>query len=494
MRTTRRRFLEAGSALAASALVSPVGVRAQPRRPMRDIVVILPGIMGSVLQKDGRDVWALSGGALLNGLKTLGGSVAGLTLTGDSAEAETLDDGIVATRLFADVHLIPGFWKIDGYTMLAKAITEEFRARAGENYFEFPYDWRRDNRAAARRLARLSAGWLESWRRTSGNPDAKLILIAHSMGGLVARYFLEVLEGWRDTRMLVTFGTPYRGSLKALDAISNGLKKTIGAWTAIDMSGLVRSLTSAYQLLPIYPCYTPGTGALQRVAESDGIPNVDAARAKTALAFHDEIRLATERNELLPDYRAGRYTLHPIVGTYQPTLQIARRAADGLALSERYPGQDIEGDGTVPQVSATPIESDALTNQHHRVFVAETHGSLQNSVPMLDHLKALLAEGAVAMEGFRGPTTKALSLKVDDLFSSEEAVRFEAGCADPDALVTIVVTDAQTGREALRRRIDGAGSSLQTVDAGRLAEGTYRVRAFTVDGGTVSDVFVVMEP
>jgi pimeloyl-ACP methyl ester carboxylesterase len=39
----------------------------------------------------------------------------------------------------------------------------------------------------------------------------KLILVGHSMGGLVARYFLECLEGWRDTRRLVTFGTPYRG-------------------------------------------------------------------------------------------------------------------------------------------------------------------------------------------------------------------------------------------------------------------------------------------
>jgi hypothetical protein len=33
------------------------------------------------------------------------------------------------------------------------------------------------------------------------------------MGGLVARHYLEVFDGWRDTRMLVTFGTPYRGSV-----------------------------------------------------------------------------------------------------------------------------------------------------------------------------------------------------------------------------------------------------------------------------------------
>jgi pimeloyl-ACP methyl ester carboxylesterase len=60
------------------------------------------------------------------------------------------------------------------------------------------YDWRRDNRVAARRLKEQTNRWLGEWRREQ--PDAKLILVGHSMGGLVARYFLECLEGWRDTR------------------------------------------------------------------------------------------------------------------------------------------------------------------------------------------------------------------------------------------------------------------------------------------------------
>ena len=31
------------------------------KAPMKDMVVILPGILGSVLQKDGKDLWAVSG-------------------------------------------------------------------------------------------------------------------------------------------------------------------------------------------------------------------------------------------------------------------------------------------------------------------------------------------------------------------------------------------------------------------------------------------------
>ena len=55
------------------------------------------------------------------------------------------------------------------------------------------------------------------------------------MGGLVSRYFLECLEGWKDTKALVTFGTPYRGSLNALDGLANGLKKgplDLSSWLA----------------------------------------------------------------------------------------------------------------------------------------------------------------------------------------------------------------------------------------------------------------------
>jgi triacylglycerol esterase/lipase EstA (alpha/beta hydrolase family) len=90
----------------------------------------------------------------------------------------------------------------------------------GQNLFPFPYDWRRDNRASARRLERFGWDWLKKWWDPSGNDKAKLIFVVHSMGGLVARYFLEVMGGWKDTRALISFGTPYRGALSTRSAIS----------------------------------------------------------------------------------------------------------------------------------------------------------------------------------------------------------------------------------------------------------------------------------
>lgn len=181
---------------------------------MKDVVVLLPGIGGSVLARDGKDVWAPTPGVALAGVLSLGGNIKRLKLDGDDPDVDDLGDGVVATRLVPDFHFVPGLdWKIDGYTKFRDDVVRRFGVLPGDNYFEFPYDWRRDNRVAARALARRSHEWLARWREKSGDADAKLVLVCHSMGGIVARLFLEFLDGWRDTRTLVTFGTPYSGSV-----------------------------------------------------------------------------------------------------------------------------------------------------------------------------------------------------------------------------------------------------------------------------------------
>ena len=161
---------------------------------------------------------------------------------------------MTATRVIPDTHLIPGLWKIDGYGKVAKTIRDEFDVQPGLNFFEFPYDWRRDNRVHARRLARESRDWLKAWRERSGNDDARLVLIGHSMGGLICRHFLEMLDGWKDTRLLITFGTPYRGSLNALDFIANGMKKKLGpsrCSTSPRWCGRLRRCTSCCRSTPV---------------------------------------------------------------------------------------------------------------------------------------------------------------------------------------------------------------------------------------------------
>ena len=119
----------------------------------------------------------------------------------------------------------------------------------------------------------------------------------------MARYFLEVLKGWRDTSVLLTFGTPYRGSPNTLDTLSNGVRKLL---RLINLTELSRSFTSIYQLLPIYPCYQQESGELLRLKEAPPIPGLDTNRVRAADEFHREIERAVEAHLDDPEYQDTR--------------------------------------------------------------------------------------------------------------------------------------------------------------------------------------------
>jgi pimeloyl-ACP methyl ester carboxylesterase len=465
-----------------------------PRKQMGDVIVMLPGITGSVLQKDGKDVWAPTAGAVIHALLSLGKNVKSLALKDDPPDVDDLGDGVVATRVMPDIHLIPGLWKIDGYSKLKSYIMKTFDVKLGENLLEFAYDWRRDNRVSARKLQHSANSWLKAWRESSGNKDAKLILVGHSMGGVISRYYLECLEGWRDTRTLVTFGTPYRGSLKAIGTLANGMEKKIGP-LSLDLTAMARSFTAIYQLLPVYPCVETD-GGLVRVAETD-IPNIDRDRAESARAFHEEIRLAVEQHEQDEEYLRERYSIRPVIGTFQPTAQSAKTHGDGVQLIHSYDGEDIGGDGTVPRVSATPIE---VEHEENAMFAAQRHASLQNDDPVLAQLAGILSGLHLDLAAFRAPATVGLSLDVDDVYEAGEPVTVKARPEreSTNALLAVVEDasqppDSQHPVELARAPLRPAGDGWHSVELSPLPDGAYRV---TVLGSgmvePVADVFAVV--
>jgi len=452
-----------------------------------DVVVLLPGITGSVLRKGGKDVWAPTAGAVLEALLSLGDDIKQLELGEDPLDEDEIDD-VTAPSLIPDIHLIPGLWKIDGYGRIKKWITTNFDVREGLNYFDFPYDWRRDNRVHARRLARLSADRLKAYREDpQGNPEAKLVLVGHSMGGLISRYFLECLDGWRDTRMLVTFGTPYRGSINAIDSLANGMHKGVGP-LSIDLSELVRSMNSVYQLLPIYPCVDGGDGTLVRPAETAAVPHVDQARAQAALEFHHEISDAVEQHEQDEDYEQNRYEIRPVIGTFQPTKQSALIEDGKVKLLRTRAGKDEDGDGTVPRVSATPIEVEREANA---MFAGQRHASLQDDDAVLIQLDGLLTGLGLDTSAIRALPSINLSVDLEDAYAAGEPVwlraKPEADVFDP--IVAVVETDG--GVEAARARLLLEDEGWYSAELPPLPPGAYRVTVSSENVKPVTDVFGV---
>jgi pimeloyl-ACP methyl ester carboxylesterase len=449
---------------------------------MDDVLVLLPGILGSALERDGERIWDIGLGAFGHMLNTFGGSLQKLEVRPDDART----GAVRATGLLSSEHMVPLVAKNVGYEAIAGYLLARLRLTRGENFFEFPYDWRLDNAITAERLQACAAGWLDQRRRT--HPKAQLVLVAHSMGGLVCRHFIEVLGGWRDTRMLVTLGTPHRGSVKALHFLANGMRFQAGPVPLLDLTRVLHSMPSVYQLLPIYPCIDGDGPELRKIEHlaGDSLGGMKLDLAREGIEFHRRIEAAVERNRRDPAYRTR---LVPVVGVHQPTYLSARRTSEGVEPLRTLRGETLlEGDGTVPRLSATPIE---MSDTPADTFVACPHASLQNFDPVRVQLRAAVQD--VPLGAFRKVVdTDPVGLDVDDAYSAAQPVRAHARCVGREK-VRATVCSLATGEEtscALRPLQPG---TLE-IDAGRLAPGAYRLHLEPAEDETpLDDVFTVLE-
>ena len=432
---------------------------------MPDLIVIVPGILGSVLEHQGKEVWGLSRQAVIGNLWSLGHNIQHLALPHGIADQEP-GDGVRATRLMPDLHLLPGLWAIDGYGKLVDGLKFRFTLNEASvdqpgNLLLFPYDWRLSNVVSAGKLAEAARRELDRWRNQTKNPNAKLVLICHSMGGLIARYFLEVLEGRQVTRTLITIGTPYQGSVNALRELVNGLSVGLGP-LHLELTKLVRSLPSVYQLLPTYPCLDLGDGALKALTEVQ-VPDLGAGLTQEAAAFHRKIAEKAEKS-------GGGYDILAIKGHVQPTAQSALLRAGRIEAINCYRGVDHGGDGTVPRPSSHPPEWDG---DARAVFAAQKHASLQNTDGILHQLFGSLTGNLGKWMG-----GERIGVELRDLVIAGDPlpIRAQAESGDPTLALQAAVMreDGVVVGEPLLLDSDGEGG-YETQFFG-LPAGTYRVR------------------
>lgn len=480
-----------------------------------DVVVFLPGITGSVLEKNGEQIWGTGACAIWRAILSGGGSFHLLQLPPGESSNPDFEDGITATGLVKDLHLIPGLWKIDGYSSACDKIVSDLSLRRGENFIEFPYDWRFDNRISAKKLETVSLDALTKWRETSGNASAKLVFVAHSMGGLIARYFIEVLGGWKETLALITYGTPYRGSANALGYLSNGFSKGIGPLKT-NLSSVIRSMDSVYQLLPTYKCIDFGDGKLAYTKDAKDIVGLDQPRAIAAATFHDTIAQHHDSNKNDSAYSGARYGIYPVVGTFQPTFLSAKATSGRIELLRTLNGVDGGGDGTVPRGAAIPLEQEEAAQG---MFTEHIHGSLQNVGAVQQQLHGILT-GLRDPDLYRAakPTRPIVpGLMFDDVYTADQTNEFvveptlinaaaeRKTTADDfvddtvriagDAIDIVAdIVDLATGRRVQRATFRRSATSTLYRGSFRLPAGAYRadVSAASSPYG-VSETFLVLD-
>jgi hypothetical protein len=352
------------------------------RTKFGDLVILVPGIFGSRLVHEGRLLWGDDSPTFLQWARRHGSDLGRLSVAADDPSLEDLGDGITADGVVDGPFVAGRFLRVPGYGPLTAFLQKALSLRLGENLHLFAYDWRRDIRVAGRRLAEKADGWLQAWRSRSGNPDARIVLVCHAMGGLVGRAYADIEGGWPVVRKIVSIGTPYLGTLRALDLLYFGFDFQKYALPIHDLTSVARTLTSIYQLLPHYPAIRTFGGKIVSPFELR-IPTFELSKIERARQFHRDLLEHQTRNNSKGGY--GAMHCRTIIGVGQPTIEVGRLLPNGTLAIDGEPVEHHDGDGTVPRFSAeAPAPSGFAASW---VYWPQTHGMLIADPVVHDHVR-----------------------------------------------------------------------------------------------------------
>ncbi|MDP2744304.1 MAG: alpha/beta fold hydrolase [Dehalococcoidia bacterium] len=118
---------------------------------------------------------------------------------------------------------------------------------SGKVFFDFPYDFRQDNRRWTVLLDKKVDAVLKQTK------SDKVILVGHSMGGLQARLYMKDPNRAKKVAAVVFMGTPHRGSPMPFYAMTDGYNFGNAKLTNTRMWEISGNWEGGYQLLPDYP-------------------------------------------------------------------------------------------------------------------------------------------------------------------------------------------------------------------------------------------------
>lgn len=228
-------------------------------------IIIIPGLTGSNLvnSRTGEEVWFRARRSKDDDIR--------LPISANPLQNR---DNLTAKDIIRKVEFFKVLPEIEIYERLINALETRggyreanwntaTRKDSQDTFFVFPYDWRRDNVENAQLLIRK----IETLKRRLGKPNLKFNIVAHSMGGLIARYAemygsanlpaatpQPTWAGDKHFNKVFLLGTPNEGSVSALNALLNGFSYIGGGLNLPFIQDISRfdafTIPSIYQLLP----------------------------------------------------------------------------------------------------------------------------------------------------------------------------------------------------------------------------------------------------
>lgn len=253
--------------------------------PNRNPVIVIPGILGSILveEQTGLHAWGTIGRGLATPKRDDDKRRLALPMR-ENDTLEQLHDDVKATQAL-DKLTISFFGldvEINTYSDILRTLgvggftRENGNKLQGVDYgkngstsFEFAYDWRRDLVESAKQLhlyilgKRAEVQARIEKRHGIKDKDVRFNIIAHSMGGLVLRYYLRYGDAdlpedgslptltWAGSRYIeqvILIGTPNGGSIDGFLRLVQGAHLLPGL-PSFD-AAVIGTMPSLYQLLP----------------------------------------------------------------------------------------------------------------------------------------------------------------------------------------------------------------------------------------------------
>ncbi len=328
------------------------GLATFTKKTERVPVIVIPGSFGSALWQGSEKIWP--------NVRTL--------LTHPEKFEFSPNNPLKARGIMGEVVVVPKVIQIEAYSRIGDYLQDTLGYTRGQDLLEFAYDWRDDVRLAAQHLAETVNQWA---------PTTPPIIIAHSLGCSVSRYYVDCLGGDRQIKKLILMGgANYGGPFVTLSLLPDSLEYLPAFITALGgalgkkLMRVFASFPVNYQMLPTYPAIFDQYGQpLNPYEDSSWLPPDKQDLLQAGYEFQQSLnRKATVPTTCIFGYGSQTITRLDIERDEQGRWQHVEMV------------RTAEGDGNVPAQSA--ILEDAEIHPVH-----QSHNQLYVDEDVLIHLK-----------------------------------------------------------------------------------------------------------
>lgn len=315
----------------------------------RRTVVFVPGLMGSELWLGDERVWP--------NVKTM--------LSNPEIYMYPSEVQLEPRAIVDEVVIVPNLIKQDQYNRLGDYLVDELKYRRGEDFFEFPYDWRQDVRISAGQLGNM----IESISR-----DQPIVIIGHSLGTYLTRYYTEVLGADKRVERTILMGGPYKGAVKGLVSMVVAPDALPFGMMGERLRKILMTFPSSYQILPDYAVGTDQKGLKVNFLEDETwldpeyLPLLNLGRE-----FRKEMKPTTD----FPSISIFGYGIKTI-------SSVSIKRDDSGKLEDVTYQSENTGDGSVLEMSAVlPGSEIHPVHQHHGALFVDNDVKMRLKIELM---------------------------------------------------------------------------------------------------------------